>query len=210
MSSEIHRFYLDWGIYPGEEVTREEALDEGDYTRVQFSESGAPLFAEFYDSCRLFHVDYWTSDPDSVRNSHLLHHPGIPFGIQLTIQRIDNYRWSVSRRYGNSGDLAGYLVHLERINTYDAALMTLQIDLQRQLKKIEKNSYDSDGQLHYVFEYSPEGDVVSIHDSPEGSTPQLAAALDDVDMPDFYREGFALPAGIDRSSIPLLGGYSGS
>ncbi|MGW8555495.1 hypothetical protein [Streptomyces tubercidicus] len=138
-----------------------------------------------------------------------MHHPGIPFGIQLTVQRIGDYRWSISHKYTNSGDLAGYLVHLERIkriNTYDAALMTLQIDLQRQLKRIEKNSYDSDGQLHYVFEYNPEGDVVSIHDSPEGSTPQLAAALDDVDMPDFYRAGFALPAGIDRSSMPLLGG----
>ncbi|GAA3193751.1 MULTISPECIES: hypothetical protein [Streptomyces] len=206
MSSEIQRFYLDWGIYPGEEVTREEALGEGDYTRAQFNESGTPTFAEFYDAGRLFHVDYWTSDPENVRNHHLLHHPGIPFGIQLTVQHIGNYRWSVSHRYANSGDLGGYLVHLERSGTYDAALMTLQIDLQRQLKKIEKNFYDSDGQLHYAFEYGPEGDVVSIHDSPGGSTPQLATALDDVDMPDFYREGLALPAGIDRSSIPLLGG----
>ncbi|MGW8555494.1 hypothetical protein [Streptomyces tubercidicus] len=53
MSSNIQRFYLDWGIHPGEEVTHEEALDEGDYTRAQFNESGTPLFAAFYDSGRL-------------------------------------------------------------------------------------------------------------------------------------------------------------
>ncbi|MEU3709948.1 hypothetical protein [Streptomyces catenulae] len=205
MSSQIQRFYLDWGIYPGEEVTREEALDEGDYTRAQFDESHALLFAEFYDSGSLFHIDYWATDPESTRGEHLARHPGVPFGIQSTVQRIGSHQWSISYRYAGSGDLAGYLVHLERINTYDAALMTLQIDLQRQLKKIEKNSYDGDGQLHYAFEYNPEGEVVSIRDSLEGSTPQLATALDDVDMPDFYREGFSLPAGIDRSSIPFLG-----
>ncbi|MFZ3561654.1 hypothetical protein [Streptomyces sp. BH055] len=77
MSSEIVRFYQDWGIHPGEEVRFEEALDDGDYTRAQFDDSGSTLLAEFYASGRLFHVDYWTNAPESTRRDHVARHPGV-------------------------------------------------------------------------------------------------------------------------------------
>ncbi|MCX5529235.1 hypothetical protein OG785_01430 [Streptomyces sp. NBC_00006] len=181
-------------------------MDDGDYTCVQLDEFGTPQFAELYDSGRLFHVDHWTSDLDGAREEHLARCPGIPFGIQLAVQETGNHRWSVSHRFSGSGARVGYLVRLERNDTYDAPLMTLHIDIGRQLTKIEKNFYDSDGQRHYVFEYDPRGDVQVVLDLPEGSTPRLATALGAVDVPGFYREGFALPAGIARSSIPLLDG----
>ncbi|MFZ3561653.1 hypothetical protein [Streptomyces sp. BH055] len=93
---------------------------------------------------------------------------------------------------------------MERANTLDAALMSLQCTPQRQVRAIEKSFYERDGQLRYLFEYGPEGDVKAISDVSEGSTLRLAPALAAVDMPDFYRGGFVLPAGVDRSSVPLL------
>ncbi|MGW0688440.1 hypothetical protein ACWD2L_34455 [Streptomyces sp. NPDC002754] len=140
MFSEFQRFYLDWGFYPGEEVSHVDALAYGDYTRAQVNELGVPQFIELYDSGRLFHIDYWTSEPESIRGHHLSHHPGIPFGIESTVRRVGPYRWSVSRRYASAGNLVGYLVHLERSHTYDAALMTLRIDLQLTLKRSRRIS----------------------------------------------------------------------
>lgn len=115
MSSEIVRFYQDWGIQPGEEVRFEEALDDGDYTRAQFDDSGNPLLAEFHASGRLFHVDYWTNAPESTRRDHVARHPGVPFGVQVVVRYVGEYRWSTSDRYAGSGEPVGHLVRLERV-----------------------------------------------------------------------------------------------
>lgn len=204
MSNEIVRFYQDWGIQPGEEVSFEEALADGDYTRAQFDDSGAPLLAESYASGHLFHVDYWTNAPEDTRHDHLARHPGVPFGVQVVVSCVGGYRWSTSDRYADSGEFVGRLVRLERANSIDAALMTLRCTPQGPVRSIEKSFYERDGQLRCLFEYGPQGDVMAISDLCEGRVLRLASALATVDMPDFYREGFALPAGVDHSSVPLL------
>lgn len=200
MSEGRVRFYLDWGIAPGEEVAESEAVAEGDYSRGHFDESGQPEFVELFEDGNVFHVDYWSTDAAAVRERHLRQHAGIPFGVQMPVSREAGYRWDVSLRHDRQGEQVGriFILHDE----VGRPVLDVAVDAQDRLRKLEKQQYHSTGKVRYVFRYDADGKIVDIYDNVEDDNPRADEVLRLIDDPDFYRDGFSLPVGVSGTVLP--------
>jgi hypothetical protein len=200
MSEDGIRFYLDWGISPGEEVTQAEAVEDGDYSRAQFDEAGQPRWAELHKDGTLFHIDYWGTDSAAIKADHMRRHPGLPFGVQIVVERAGEYRWDVSFRHNGQGEQVSRIFILHDGN--GLPLLDIAIDEHGRLRKVEKQSYHPTGKLQFVFRYDTDGKILDIFDNDEGDNLRPEEALGQVATPDFYREGFSLPAGVSGDLLP--------
>ncbi|MEO3744461.1 hypothetical protein [Plantactinospora sp. B5E13] len=207
MSEGRVRYYLDWGIAPGEEVAESEAVAEGDYSRGHFDELGQPDFVELFEDGGVFHVDYWSTDLAAVRDRHLRQHPGIPFGVQMPVEREGGYRWDVSLRHDRQGEQVGriFILHDEA----GRPVLDVAVDAQNRLRKLEKQQHHSTGKVRYVFRYDVDGKIVDIYDNVKGDNLRVDEVLRFIDDPDFYRDGFSLPAGVSgRVLSPFSSGQA--
>lgn len=197
----VERYYLDWGVDPTEEASKEEAVSSGDFTRALFDESGKLGLTELYSDGELFHIDYRSHDTSKTKARHLQYRSGVPFGVEHDLKISDIYTWRISRRFSGNGEHVGNLLRL--VDSNENECMKLACTPQGEITNIEKAAYDVTGELLYLFEYGMNNDISYVFNAIDGEKTPQDEALANVDMPDFYRTGISLPPGVNRNELPM-------
>jgi len=196
------KYYSEWDAKPEHELPREEAEKLSMYARGWHRPDGSVERLEIFDGGKLARVDYFDARDAEVEAAHRAHYPGIVRMIHRQLASRAGFGWHAQLGTRADGTVTARGVVLMEPSGND--IMNVEHDERGSPTGVTKYRWDDSGELAYMFSYDGDGRLVGVHDVEDGTTTSFDDLRPHLPDPAFYETGFALPAAIASTPIPVV------
>jgi hypothetical protein len=202
-TQELVKYYDGFVAEAGHEVSEEAARKLPNHAKAFFSPVGALDRIERYSHEKLSQVDYLGEQrsDDDIKAFHLNTYTGTGFAIRRKRSYLEAFIWEDVHAYTDAGGMDGFTLILLRED--GPGLMEINLDQSKRITGVTKYHWESRKELRYVFEYSPNGRLVSVYDLVHGDHASFDALKQTLPDPQFFERGLNLPKEIAQSTIPM-------